>query len=84
MTKEEIFAIVQSNIQEVLMDVAHEAIQPDRQLKDLGANSIDRMDIVTMSMEDTKVKIPLVEFAKVSNIGELVDTLHAHSKGSGG
>jgi polyketide biosynthesis acyl carrier protein len=44
--------------------------------KDLGANSIDRMDIVTQTMEDLAIKIPLVELAKVQNIQELVDLLY--------
>ncbi|MEM9487727.1 MAG: acyl carrier protein [Myxococcota bacterium] len=84
MTREDIFAIVRSNTQEVLVDIDAGEIRLDRQLKELGANSIDRMEIVTMSMEDAGVKIPLVDLAGISNIGELVALLHNHAGGATG
>lgn len=43
---------------------------------ELGANSIDRLEIVTLSLEELNLKIPLVELAQIDGIGGLVDFLH--------
>jgi polyketide biosynthesis acyl carrier protein len=75
MTKEHVYEVVKKNIVEVLPDVKQELISLERTLKELGANSIDRMEVVTMSMEELGVKIPLVSFAQVSNIEGLVNVL---------
>ena len=75
MTKEQIFETVKNVITEVLPQVDKENISIENQLKELGANSIDRMEIVTMSMQALDVKIPLMSFAGVNNIEGLVDVL---------
>lgn len=76
MTKNEIFQIIKKNVLEILPKIPEEIITIDQRLKDLGANSIDRMDIVTRTMEDLAIKIPLVELAGVQNLQELVDLLY--------
>ena len=75
MSKEHVFEVVKSIIIEVLPDLDSDQIQIEKNLKELGANSIDRMEVVTMSMEELDMKIPLMSFAHVSNIQGLVDVL---------
>lgn len=75
MTKEQVFETVKGVIVEVLPQVEKENITIEKQLKELGANSIDRMEIVTMSMRELDLKIPLMSFAGVGNIEGLVDVL---------
>lgn len=75
MTKEHVYEVVRNVIMEVLPDVQSELISIEKNLKELGANSIDRMEVVTMSMEELGMKIPLMSFAQVSNIEGLVDVL---------
>ena len=76
-SKEDVFAVVKNNIMSILSNLDPDAVKPEVSMKELGANSIDRMDVVIQSMEDLSLKIPLVEFAKVGNIGGLVDLLHS-------
>ncbi|MCH2193543.1 acyl carrier protein [Kordia sp.] len=76
MSREEVYDIVQETIMDVIPDVEKEDIAIEKQLKDIGANSIDRMEIVTMSMRELNVKIPLMSFAGVNNIEGLVNVLH--------
>jgi polyketide biosynthesis acyl carrier protein len=66
-------------VAEIIPDIEPERIKPEESLRDLGANSVDRMDIVIEVMEELKLKIPLVEFGKVNNIQGLVDLLHSHT-----
>ena len=73
MTKTEIFVIVQNNILEILTNITPESIKPEISMRDLGANSIDRVDVIIKTMSDLSLKVPLVDFGYVKNIGELVD-----------
>lgn len=75
MSKQHVFEVVKNIVMEVLPDVESDQITMERSLKDLGANSIDRMEVVTMSMEELGLKIPLMSFAHVSNIEGLVEVL---------
>jgi polyketide biosynthesis acyl carrier protein len=72
MNKDKIFEIIKNNILEIMDELPNEAIKNEISLKELGANSIDRVEIITMSMEDLRLKIPLVDFAGIKNIGGLV------------
>jgi polyketide biosynthesis acyl carrier protein len=76
MNKQEIFQIVINNTLEVLPDLEGHNFQYTDKLVDLGANSIDRAEIVAMTMEALNLQIPRVELAGVKNIGELVEVLH--------
>ena len=75
MLKEHVFAVVKNVISEVLPGLQSELITSEKSLKELGANSIDRMEVVTMSMEELGLKMPLMSFAQVSDIEGLVDVL---------
>lgn len=75
MSKQQVFETVKGAIREVLPDLDPSQISIEKQLKDLGANSIDRMEVVTISMEALGLKLPLMTFAQVGNIEGLVDVL---------
>lgn len=75
MSKEHVYEVVKNVIIEVLPDIKPEQIHIEKNLRELGANSIDRMEVVTMSMEELDLKIPLMSFAQVSNIQGMVDVL---------
>jgi polyketide biosynthesis acyl carrier protein len=79
MTKAEIFEVVKKNALEIL-DVAPDTVTIGKSLTDLGANSVDRMEIVTMTMEDLGLKIPFMSFAGASNIEDLVEILRSNIK----
>jgi polyketide biosynthesis acyl carrier protein len=75
MEKEHVYEVVKKVIMEVLPDLNPEMISIEKELKNLGANSVDRMEVVTKSMEELGLKIPLMSFAQVSNIEGLVEVL---------
>jgi acyl carrier protein len=76
MTKEQIFEVVKNHIVDTLEDVDEAKIDPTKSMKELGANSLDIVEIVSCSMRELKVKVPRSELAKLQNIQELVDLLH--------
>jgi polyketide biosynthesis acyl carrier protein len=75
--KSEIFEVIQRNLREILPELQSVVIDPQQSMKELGANSIDRADVVLQSMEALGVTFPLNELAGVDNIQGLVDFLHA-------
>jgi polyketide biosynthesis acyl carrier protein len=76
MSKEKIFEILKQNILKVLEDVLPEAISIQGKLKDLGANSVDRMEIVTLTMESLDITIPVQKLAGIKDIKGLVEILY--------
>jgi polyketide biosynthesis acyl carrier protein len=46
-------------------------VTPEISLRELGANSIDRADILMQTMSDLNVKLSMVEFASAKNIGDI-------------
>ncbi len=76
MSKEEIMeAIVQVCIGVLPVLKSHE-FQPSESLRDLGANSLDRSEILENAMATLGVDIPRVDMHRAENIGQLVDLLH--------
>ena len=79
MTKEEIIEVIKRNIVENLDDVEIEEIDPQRTMKDYGANSLDMIEVVSCSMRELNIKIPRSELADIKNIDELADKFYEFS-----
>jgi len=75
-TRESIFNIIIQHTCEVIPELeGHSFVETDR-LADLGANSMDRAEIVMMTLESLSLKIPLIEFVGARNLGEFADLLY--------
>lgn len=75
MTREEIRSVVLKNLVESVESLSGKEIDTSRSMKDLGANSLDIVEIVSCSMRELRVKVPRSELAKLTNVDELVDLL---------
>lgn len=78
-TKQEIFALILKHVHTVMPHLRETSIQPSDSLRELGANSMDRADIVMGVMEDLALTIPRVELSGPRTLGELVDLIHEKS-----
>jgi polyketide biosynthesis acyl carrier protein len=76
-TVEEIFEIIARHARDVLPGLKDQPLGPADSLRELGANSIDRSEIVMLTLESLSLKIPLVQVAKAENMGELASLMHA-------
>jgi acyl carrier protein len=76
MTREHVLTVVKKHLMEAVDGLDAAAIEPTRSMKDLGANSLDIVEVVSRSMRELKVKVPRSELSKLTNIDGLVDTLH--------
>ncbi len=79
MSKEKIFEIIVRHTREVVPRLEDHQFQPSDSLRALGANSVDRADIIMMTLESLALNIPLIEIAKADNIGELAGIFHEKS-----
>ncbi len=82
MNKEALFAVIVGHAREVLPQLQDHSFKPSDQLAALGANSVDRAEIVTMTLESLALRIPRVELFGARNLGELTDLLHERLRGS--
>ncbi len=77
MTVQEVFDIIVGHTREVLPELENHDFQFSDSLRQLGANSIDRSEIIMLTLESLSLKIPMIEVAKAENMGELAEMLHA-------
>lgn len=75
MNSEQIFRLVCDSTKEVMQGLENHVFCRGDQLAELGANSVDRSEIVMMTLEKLDLTIPLVETFGPRNIGELADLL---------
>ncbi len=73
MTQEEVFDVLKKHILEQLEDEVEEGdIDIEKSMFDLGANSLDVVEIVTNTMRELKIKIPRDELATINTMKGLV------------
>jgi len=79
---EEVFALVVSHSREVVPELEGHNFKRTDQLSELGANSVDRAEIIMMTMESVSLRVPLLELSGTGNIGELADLIHEKLSGT--
>jgi polyketide biosynthesis acyl carrier protein len=77
--KEKIFAVIRENTLRTLPDARPEDVKIDGSLTDLGANSIDRVEIVMYSLQELGLKIPAPELHGLKNLRAVVDLFYRYA-----
>src|ERR1700730_8820838 len=77
--KETIFEVVKANTLKVLPDVVADEVTIDKNLTDLGANSVDRVEVVIYSLEELRLKVPTAELHGVRNLRAPYELRHRHA-----
>jgi len=65
-------AIVRETIARVLPSVSEAAIRGDRHLRDLGADSVDRVEIILTLLDRLHVNEPMSSFSQLPDVDALV------------
>lgn len=76
MNQEEVLAVITRHACEVVPKLKAHNFRSDDSLRELGANSVDRSEIVMMTLDYLSLNISLIEIARAENIGELASILH--------
>lgn len=76
MTKNEVFGVLKKYILEQLEDEVEESeIVITKSMLDLGANSLDIVEIVSNTMRELEIKVPRDELGKINTMEGLVDIM---------
>ncbi len=81
--KEDIFELIVQHACDVIPKLKDHVFQRSDRLKDLGANSLDRSEIIEITMESLSLEIPRVEVFGAQTIGDLADILYEKKSLSG-
>ncbi len=74
-TSDQIFDIVKKHLTETVDTIDPAIVKRSDSMKDLGANSMDIVEVVSCSMRELRVRVPRKELNTLKNIGELSDLL---------
>lgn len=77
MNVQDVFDIIVGHTREILPGLEDRLFEFSDSLRALGANSIDRSEIIMMTLESLSLKIPMIDLAKAENMGELASLMHA-------
>jgi acyl carrier protein len=75
-TKDEILTVIRTHLANALDEVDPATIEPQRSMKDYGANSLDIVEVVSASMRQLRIKVPRAQLKEIRDIQGLVDLLH--------
>jgi polyketide biosynthesis acyl carrier protein len=75
MNRAEMLDIIAKHVREVVPNLDDHVFTESDRLADLGANSVDRAEIVMLVQESLSLSVPRVELFGPKNIGELADLL---------
>jgi acyl carrier protein len=75
MNPEHIREVVLKHLHALVPGTAEMEITSATRLADIGADSLDLVDVASRSMEELKVKIPRSEISKIHTLDDLVGVL---------
>jgi polyketide biosynthesis acyl carrier protein len=71
--KDKVVNLIKSNLEEIIPELEGHEISADETLVSLGANSLDRGELITLTLERLGLDVPRIEFARAQTINELAD-----------
>lgn len=75
-TRADIARAVVESVTEILPAVPAAEVTGHRHLKELGADSVDRVEIILTLLDRVGVELPLSRFADLPNLDAVIDLLH--------
>ena len=73
MTRQAMFEVVKTKIREIVDGTSDLEIREDLSMRDLGADSLEIVEVVSRSMKELKIKVPRTELSGARNLKELLD-----------
>ena len=73
--KDKIIDLIKENLLEIIPELSGDAISMDETFVNLGANSVDRGELVTLTLERLDIKNSRIEFVSAQTINELANLI---------
>ena len=76
MKREDVWEVIKKHLNNTLDELEDEEIDTSKSMVDLGANSLDIVEIVSSSIRELKIKVPRAELNDLKTMDELINLLH--------
>jgi acyl carrier protein len=73
MSRDEIFAVIKKNMEEIVESARGQEINESQSMRDFGADSLEVVEVVSRSMKELKIKVPRTELSEAKNLSDLID-----------
>ena len=73
MTRDEMMAVIKSNINLVIEGAAGRDIVESDSMVDYGADSLEIVEVVSRAMKQMKIKVPRTELSTAKSLSDLLD-----------
>lgn len=73
MAKEQLIRMIREHLLEIIPELEGEEFSNEESLVDLGANSIDRAELIMLTLEKLDLNVPRSEFVGYLSISDLAD-----------
>ena len=78
-SREQVLQVVKKHVLSTVDSLPEAQFDPAKSMKDLGANSLDMVEVVSCAMRELKIKVPRAELSKLTNVDGLIDLLHTEA-----
>ena len=78
MTKSEVITLIKNNLIEIIPELEGEKIEVTEPLVAIGANSIDRGELIMLTLEALELEVSRIEFVGAQTIDDLADLMLHH------
>ncbi|AJQ95106.1 acyl carrier protein [Gynuella sunshinyii] len=75
MSVNEIFEILVKYTKEVVPSLQDHIFSLDDSMRELGANSVDRSEIIMLTLEELSLNLSLLKLSSAQNLGELATVI---------
>jgi acyl carrier protein len=83
MSREEMFQVVKGNIREIVEGAKDVEIREDQSMRDLGADSLEIVEVVSRSMKQLRIKVPRTQLSGATNLKDLLDLFEKSAAANG-
>jgi acyl carrier protein len=73
MTRSEMFEVVKANIERIVEEAAGREITESTSMVDVGADSLQIVEVVSRSIKQLRLKVPRTELASARTVKDLLD-----------
>jgi acyl carrier protein len=77
------FQTVKANIREIIEGAKDVEITESQSMRDMGADSLEIVEVVSRSMKQLKIKVPRTELSAATNLKELLDLFEKFQAANG-
>jgi len=80
LSRDDLLAVVFESVREIMPTVEPARLRPELHLRDLGADSVDRVEIIVTVLDWLGLAEPLASFTDLSDIDAMVDLLYRRTR----